>query len=88
MVVCATVVFTRRRFVHKKTMSNSMKNTCSNTADRVTDLRKRILSVFAGSIVDRRFDTIRPRSLRDNKESVLFRLVSTSKLNDSLSSSF
>ena len=69
-------------------MSNSMKNTCSNNAHRVTDLRKRILSVFAGLIVDRRFDTIRPRSPRDNKESVLSRLVSTSKLNDSLSSSF
>ena len=69
-------------------MSNSMKNTCSNTAHRVTDLRKRILSVFTGLIVDRRFDTMRPRSLRDNKESVLSRLVSAFKLNDSLSSSF
>ena len=69
-------------------MSNSMKNTCSNTAHRVTDLRKRILSVFAGLIVDRRFDTMRPRFPRDNKESVLSRLVSASKLNDSLSSSF
>ena len=48
-------------------MSNSMKNTCSNIAHRVTDLRKRILSVFAGSIVDRRFDTMRPRSLRATK---------------------
>ena len=65
-----------------------MKNTCSNIAHRVTDLRKRILSVFAGLIVARRFDTMRPRALRDNKESVLSRLVSTSKLNDSLSSSF
>ena len=69
-------------------MSNSMKNTCSNTAHRVTDLRKRILSVFAGLIVDRRFDTMKLRSPRDNKESVLSRLVSASKLNDSLSSSF
>ena len=65
-----------------------MKNTSSNSARRVTDLRKRILSVFAGLLVDRRFDTVRPRSLRDNKESVLSRLVSASKLNDSLSSSF
>ena len=69
-------------------MSNSMKNTSSNTAHRVTDLRKRILSVFAGLIVDRRFDTIRPKPPRDNKESVLPCLVSASKLNDSLSSSF
>ena len=69
-------------------MSNSMKNTCSNIAHQVTDLRKRILSVFTGLIVDRRFDTMRLRSLRDNKESVLSRLVSTSKLNDFLSSSF
>ena len=69
-------------------MSNSMKNTCSNTAHRVTDLRKRILPVFAGLIVDRRFDSMRPRSLRDNKQSVLSRLVSASKLIDSLSSSF
>ena len=69
-------------------MSNSMKNTCSNIAHRVTDLRKRILSVFTGLIADRRFDTMRSRSLRDNKESVLSRLVSTSKPNDSLSSSF
>ena len=69
-------------------MSNSMKNTCSNIAHRVTDLRKRILAVFTWLIVDRRFDTMRSRSLRDNKESVLSRLVSTSKLNDSLSSSF
>ena len=65
-------------------MSNSMKN----PAHRVTDLRKRILSVFAGLIVDRRFDTMRPRSPRDNKESILSRLISASKLNDSLSSSF
>ena len=69
-------------------MSNSMKNTCLNIAHRVTDLRKIILSVFAGLSVDRRFDTMRPRSPRDNKESVLSRLVSTSKLNDSLSPSF
>ena len=69
-------------------MSNSMKNTCSNIAHRVPDLRKRILAVFAGLIVDRRFDTSRSRSPRDNKESVLSRLVSASKLNDSLSSSF
>ena len=69
-------------------MSNSMKNTCSNTANRGTDLRQRILSVFAGLIVDRRFDTMRPRSPRESKESVLSRLVSASKLNDSLSSSF
>ena len=69
-------------------MSNSMKNTCSNTAHRVTDLRKRILSVFAGLIVDRRFDTMRPRSSREKEESVPSRLVSVSKLNDSLSSSF
>ena len=69
-------------------MSNSMKNTCSNTAHRVTDLRKRILSVFAGLIADRRFDTMRSRSPQDNKQSVLPRLVSASKLNDSLSSSF
>ena len=69
-------------------MSNSMKNTRSNIAHRVTDLRKRILSVFAGLIVDRRFDTMRPRSPWDNKESILSRLVSASKLNDSLSSSF
>ena len=69
-------------------MSNSMKNTCSNPAHRVTDLRQRILSVFAGLIVDRRFDTMKLRSPRDNKESVLSRLVSASKLNDSLSSSF
>ena len=69
-------------------MSNSMKNTCSNTAYRITDLRKRILSVFAGLIVDQRFDTMRPRSPQDNEESVLSRLVSASKLNDSLSSSF
>ena len=69
-------------------MPNSMKTTCSNPAHRVTDLRKRILSVFAGLIVDRRFDTMRPRSPRDDKESVLSRLVSASKLNDSLSSSF
>ena len=69
-------------------MSNSMKNTCSNIAHRVTDLRKRILSVFTGLAADRRFDNIRPRSLRDNKELLLSRLVSTSKLNDSLSSSF
>ena len=69
-------------------MLNSMKNTCSNTAHRVTDLRKRILSVFAGLVVDQRFDTMRPRSPRDNKESVLSHLVSASKLNDSLSSSF
>ena len=48
-------------------MSNSMKNTCSNTAHRVTDLRKRILSVFAWLIVDRRFDTMRPRSPRTKK---------------------
>ena len=65
-----------------------MKNTYLNIAHRVTDLRKRILSVFAGLIVDRRFDRMSPRSPRHNKESVLFRLVSTSKLNDSLSSSF
>ena len=69
-------------------MSNSMKNTCSNTAHRVTDLRQRILSVFAGLIVDRRLDTMKLRSPRDNKESFLSRLVSASKLNDSLSSSF
>ena len=69
-------------------MSNSMKNTCSNTAHRVTDLRKKILSVFAELIVDRRFDTMRPRSPWDNKESILSHLVSASKLNDSLSSSF
>ena len=69
-------------------MSNSMKNACSNTAHRVTDLRKRIFSVFAGLIEDRRFDTMRLRSPRDNKESVLSRLVSASKLNNSLSSSF
>ena len=69
-------------------MPNSMKNTYSNTAHRVTDLRKRILSVFAGFIVDRRFDTMRPKSPQDNKESVLSRLVLASKLNDSLSSSF
>ena len=69
-------------------MSNSMKNPCSNPAHRITDLRKRILSVFAGLIVDRRFDTMRPRSPRDKKESVLPGLVSASKLNDSLSSIF
>ena len=51
-------------------MLNSMKNTCSNTAHRVTDLRRRILSVFVGLIVDRRFNTMRLRSPRDNKESV------------------
>ena len=65
-----------------------MKNTCLNIAHRIADLRKRISSAFAGLIVDRLFDTMRPRSPRHNKESVLFRLVSTSKFNDSLSSSF
>ena len=69
-------------------MSNSMKNTCSNTAHRGTDLRKRILSVFVGLIVDRHFDSMRPRSPRDNKELVLSHLISASKLNDPLSSSF
>ena len=63
-----------------------MKNTCSNTAHRITDLRKRIISVFAGLIVDRRFDTMRLRPPRDNKESALSLLVSASKLNDSLTS--
>ena len=64
-------------------MSNSMKN----LAHRGTDLRKKILSVFVGLIVDRRFDRMRFRSPRDYKEAVLYRLVSASKLNDSLSSS-
>ena len=57
-----------------------MKNTCSNTAHRVSNLRKRILSEFAGLIVDRHFDTMRPRSPRDNKQSVLSHLVSASNL--------
>ena len=60
-----------KKLLSQKTMSNSMKNTRSNTAHRVTDLRKRILSIFAGLIEDRRFDIMRPPSLNSRSTAVV-----------------
>ena len=71
-----------------KKVRSQKNNTCSNAAHRGTDLRKRILPVFAGLIVDRRFDIMRERSPPNNKQSLLHRLILPCKLNDSLSSSF